>query len=324
MAAAAIGSMLPVCQPLWGQPLWGLPLWGLVLCSLLGEASAAGPLHSPLHQPLPPPPVGPQASLEAPIPDSASGAGATLAPTYEPTRTPEPKPAGDATTKPKRPELVPQQVPVGDLALQQLPPDPTPSASQPPGPLHYPLAVAASEQAPWGWRYSPARGAWRMHTGLDLIAPEGTAVLAVLPGTVQRVAEISGYGLTVLIDHGSGWSSLYAHLLRTSVVAGDSVTAGQTVGLVGQSGNASTAHLHLELRQRQPQGLVAVDPTPLLPAAPSGGTLATEAPTQPIDGRSGPTGRLPRSPGNGRQPRQEPSPAPGAQLGRRPLRGGED
>lgn len=264
--------MVPACQPLSSAqlldrlPRCGLPLCGLVLCSLLGEASAAAPLHPPL--------VGPQASLEAPIPDSASGAGATLEPAYAPTLELAPKPAAGTPTRPERPGLVPPQAPVGDLALQELPTDPAPSASKPPGPLHYPLAVAASEQDPWGWRYSPARSAWRMHTGLDLIAPEGTAVLAVLPGTVQRVAEISGYGLTVLIDHGSGWSSLYAHLLRASVVAGDSVAAGQTMGLVGQSGNASTAHLHLELRQRQPQGLVAVDPTPLLPAPPSGGPIA--------------------------------------------------
>ncbi len=99
-------------------------------------------------------------------------------------------------------------------------------------------------------------------------------MLAVQAGRVQRVAEISGYGLTVLIDHGGGWSSLYAHLLQASVAEGDSVGAGQPIGVVGQSGNASTPHLHLEVRQRQPQGLVAVDPTPLLPAPPAGGAIA--------------------------------------------------
>jgi murein DD-endopeptidase MepM/ murein hydrolase activator NlpD len=113
-----------------------------------------------------------------------------------------------------------------------------------------------------------------MHTGVDLVAPEGTAVLAVQTGRVLRVADISGYGLTVLVDHGGGWSSLYAHLLETSVSPGESVRAGQPLGLVGQSGNASGPHLHLEVRKRQPQGLVAVDPTPLLPAPPAGGVLA--------------------------------------------------
>ena len=143
-----------------------------------------------------------------------------------------------------------------------------------PGPLHYPLAAAPSEHAPWGWRFSTARGAWRMHTGVDLIAPQGTAVLAVNGRRVQRVDRIDGYGLTVLIDHGGGWSSLYAHLLQASVSPDDPVRAGQRLGLVGQSGNASTPHLHLELRQRQPQRLVAVDPTPLLPAPPAAGPIA--------------------------------------------------
>jgi murein DD-endopeptidase MepM/ murein hydrolase activator NlpD len=117
---------------------------------------------------------------------------------------------------------------------------------------------------PWGWRYSEAHGAWRMHTGLDLIAPEGTEVRAVQAGRVLRVEEIEGYGLTVLLDHGGGWSSLYAHLLEASVAPGEQLAAGQPLGLVGRSGNATAPHLHLELRQRQGQGLVAVDPTPWL------------------------------------------------------------
>jgi murein DD-endopeptidase MepM/ murein hydrolase activator NlpD len=107
-------------------------------------------------------------------------------------------------------------------------------------------------------------------------------VLAVLPGRVQRVDEINGYGLTVLINHGAGWSSLYAHLLKAAVFPGEIVGAGQHLGLVGQSGNASTPHLHLELRQRQPRGLVAVDPTALLPALP---------PAAPSPGTSGPEQR---------------------------------
>ncbi|MCP9834190.1 MULTISPECIES: M23 family metallopeptidase [unclassified Cyanobium] len=209
---------------------------------------------------------------EPPIPDSATGAGEEAPHEPSPERVaPASKPAA---TRPERPALLPREVPVGDLALQARESGAGEAAAGPLAPLHYPLAVAASEQDPWGWRFSQARGAWRMHTGLDLIAPEGTAVLAVQTGWVQRVAEISGYGLTVLIDHGGGWSSLYAHLRQASVAEGESVGAGQPIGAVGQSGNASTPHLHLEVRQRQPQGLVAVDPTPLLPAPPAGGAIA--------------------------------------------------
>lgn len=216
--------------------------------------------------------LGPTAAATPLIPDSASGAGSDSDPWPEANLLPAvvvPNPS-EPRIRPTRPLLVPLVVPVGDLALQvkAQPTGASDAAARPPLPLHYPLAVRASEQDPWGWRYSTARGAWRMHTGVDLIAAEGTAVLAVQAGRVQRVDLIEGYGLTVLIDHGAGWTSLYAHLQHASVNPGDSVRAGQSLGTVGQSGSATTPHLHLELRQRQPQGLVAVDPTPLLPAAP--------------------------------------------------------
>ncbi|WP_225867475.1 M23 family metallopeptidase [Cyanobium sp. NIES-981] len=171
---------------------------------------------------------------------------------------------------------MPATVPVGDLALLEAGHEPPSRGSGSPPPLHYPLPVAPSELDPWGWRYSTARAAWRMHTGLDLLAPEGTPVLAVQAGQVQRVAEIDGYGLTVLVEHGGGWSSLYAHLRDASVSPGEPLRAGQPLGRLGQSGNASAPHLHLELRQRQPQGVVAVDPGPLLPPPPAAGPIARE------------------------------------------------
>lgn len=237
-----------------------------LLLTLLGVAAAAALIY---------PPTSKAAPL---IPDSASGAGSeddtwpeALLPPAVVAPTPVPLPA---PPRPERPSVIPREVAVGDLALGHEPPAPGDAVSTLPQPLHYPLAVGALEQDPWGWRFSSARGAWRMHTGVDLVAPEGTTVLAVQTGRVQRVADIAGYGLTVLVDHGGGWSSLYAHLLEASVSPGESVRAGQPLGLVGQSGNASGPHLHLEVRQRQPQGLVAVDPTPLLPAPPAGGVLA--------------------------------------------------
>ncbi|WP_231594759.1 M23 family metallopeptidase [Synechococcus sp. CBW1107] len=247
------------------------------LLPLLGALCGAALIHMP------------PASAVPLIPDSASGAGSEDETWTEAIRqqpgdgppaaallAPLPLAPGspEAPPRPERPATVPAQVAVGDLVLEGQPPGPGEAAARPPEPLHYPLARPASEQDPWGWRYARAGGAWRMHTGVDLVAPEGTAVLAVNGGRVQRVDVISGYGLTVLIDHGGGWSSLYAHLLEASVSAGESLRAGQPLGLVGQSGNASGPHLHLELRQRQPQGLVAVDPTPLLPAPPSAGPIA--------------------------------------------------
>jgi len=75
---------------------------------------------------------------------------------------------------------------------------------------------------------------------------------------------VEGYGLTVVLDHGRGWQSLYAHLLETAVQVGDDVRAGVAIGRVGQSGRASTPHLHVELRRKGASGTLAFDPGSLL------------------------------------------------------------
>ena len=106
-----------------------------------------------------------------------------------------------------------------------------------------------------------------MHAGQDLVAPEGTPVLAMLPGRVALVESVDGYGLTVVLEHGRGWQTLYAHLSSSSVQPGEQLAAGAPLGRVGSSGRASTAHLHVELRRHLSSGLVALDPTPLLAEA---------------------------------------------------------
>ena len=136
-------------------------------------------------------------------------------------------------------------------------------AARPPA-LTYPLKRFAAGMDPWGWRYSQRRGAWRMHTGVDLAADEGTPVLAASAGRVLLVESISGYGTTVLLDHGAGWQTLYAHLLSTSVAMGQRLNQGEVLGAVGMTGSASGPHLHFELRRRG-SSLLALDPTPHLP-----------------------------------------------------------
>jgi murein DD-endopeptidase MepM/ murein hydrolase activator NlpD len=183
---------------------------------------------------------------------------------------------------PPRPLEVPLEVPVGDLGQNDRLPDllrgryrPATVASAPAiqaAALSYPLAQRPSELAPFGWRLASSGSSWRMHTGLDLIVPQGTPVLAVLSGTVRLVDDVSGYGLIVVIDHGLGWQSLYAHLLDVAVQPGETIANGQSLGRVGSSGSASTPHLHFEWRQLRQGKLVAVDPAPLL--QPSGGASA--------------------------------------------------
>lgn len=90
-------------------------------------------------------------------------------------------------------------------------------------------------------------GHW--HSGIDLAAARDTPVRATLPGVVTVIVSATGYGLHVVIDHGGGLSSLYGHLDTVLVYSGDVVVAGQIIGTVGSSGNATGPHLHFEIRR---------------------------------------------------------------------------
>jgi murein DD-endopeptidase MepM/ murein hydrolase activator NlpD len=90
-------------------------------------------------------------------------------------------------------------------------------------------------------------GHW--HSGIDLAAARGTPVMATLPGVATVIVSATGYGLHVIINHGGGLSSLYGHLNTAIVLSGDYVEAGQVIGTVGSSGNATGPHLHFEIRR---------------------------------------------------------------------------
>jgi Peptidase family M23/Putative peptidoglycan binding domain len=96
----------------------------------------------------------------------------------------------------------------------------------------------------------------RFHTGTDYPAVTGAPVLAAGDGTVVSAGGIAGYGNLVVLAHGSGVTSWYAHLSRILVSTGQRVARGTTVGLVGATGDASGPHLHFEVRVRD----AAVDP----------------------------------------------------------------
>lgn len=112
-----------------------------------------------------------------------------------------------------------------------------------------------------GWG-APRDGGARTHQGVDLAAPRGTPIRAVAGGTVRYSTSSGRCGLGVSIDHGGGWRSVYCHLAASSVGAGQAVSRGQTIGTVGNSGNAATTgpHLHFELRRNDqpvnPQALI--------------------------------------------------------------------
>lgn len=87
------------------------------------------------------------------------------------------------------------------------------------------------------------------HSGIDLAAARGTPVMATLPGIATVVVSATGYGLHVIIDHGGGLSSLYGHLDTVAIMSGDFVEAGEVIGTVGATGNATGPHLHFEIRR---------------------------------------------------------------------------
>jgi murein DD-endopeptidase MepM/ murein hydrolase activator NlpD len=104
----------------------------------------------------------------------------------------------------------------------------------------------------YGYR-DPSVSGWGFHGGLDLAggngALHGAPVYATRAGKViSAVTSNSGYGIYVLIDHGDGYSSLYAHMSVRYVSTGDYVAKGQMIGRVGDSGNSTAAHLHFEIR----------------------------------------------------------------------------
>ncbi len=102
--------------------------------------------------------------------------------------------------------------------------------------------------SPFGMRVHPVTGIYKLHSGTDIRAPQGTKIYAANSGTVIVSAYNTAYGNYVVIDHGGGYTTLYAHMYKRAVSAGDKVTVGQTIGYVGSTGYATAAHLHFEIR----------------------------------------------------------------------------
>lgn len=100
----------------------------------------------------------------------------------------------------------------------------------------------------FGNRIHPIHRVARLHAGVDLAAPTGTPIIASRGGTVTFVGWMSGYGQTVIVFHGSGVATLYAHLSAFSVEEGQYIAQGGRLGSVGMTGTATGPHLHFEVR----------------------------------------------------------------------------
>ena len=101
----------------------------------------------------------------------------------------------------------------------------------------------------YGYRTHPVTKQWKLHTGIDLRASKGTKIFAAKGGTVVTSEYSSSWGHYVIVSHGGGYTSLYAHMTKRLVKVGDKVKAGQNIGTVGSTGWSTGAHLHFELRK---------------------------------------------------------------------------
>ena len=103
----------------------------------------------------------------------------------------------------------------------------------------------------FGYRIDPFTGQVKMHEGLDIAAPPGTPIIAPADGTIKFAGERRGFGLTLEIDHGYGYTTLYGHCQRIDVEEGNRVTRGDVVAHVGSTGRSTGPHLHYEVRVSQ-------------------------------------------------------------------------
>lgn len=112
----------------------------------------------------------------------------------------------------------------------------------------------------FGYRIHPVYGTKKYHSGMDMAAPGGSPILAAADGTVKFAGWNGGYGYCVIIDHGKGIQTLYGHSSKLLVSAGQSVTRGQKIALVGTTGTSTGNHLHFEVLNNG----VATNPRPYL------------------------------------------------------------
>jgi murein DD-endopeptidase MepM/ murein hydrolase activator NlpD len=127
--------------------------------------------------------------------------------------------------------------------------------------------VSGRMSSAYGWRRDPIDQSVKFHRGVDIAMPVGNDVPAAQTGTVKFAGEAKGYGLTVVIDHGS-YSTRYAHLSKLDVQPGDRVQAGQIIAQSGATGRVTGAHLHFEVIEAGQ----SVNPSEILPTYAAGGS----------------------------------------------------
>lgn len=137
-------------------------------------------------------------------------------------------------------------------------PAPAPEALEPAAPMPITTVEPSAVQTPvpqgvvtsgFGWRRDPYTGAARFHKGIDVAQPMGRDVVAAGAGRIVEAGVRGGYGTTIVIDHGNGRQTRYAHLSAADVAVGQTVATGQVIGKTGNSGRSTGPHLHFEVTQ---------------------------------------------------------------------------
>lgn len=111
-------------------------------------------------------------------------------------------------------------------------------------PLGIPLKQRAEVSSQFGVRRNPFGRSYEFHSGLDFKGAIGTPIYATAPGIVIKAEWNGGYGYHVIVDHGYGYQTLYAHLSRMAVTQGTSINRDRVVGFLGNTGRSSGPHLH--------------------------------------------------------------------------------
>ena len=127
--------------------------------------------------------------------------------------------------------------------------NPSPPASSNKSRMSWPVPSSSRISSPFGYRIHPIYKDYRLHTGIDIPASSGNNILAASSGKVTASKWMGGYGNAIIIDHGGGISTLYAHSSRRLVSAGQTVKEGQVIASIGSTGNSTGPHLHFEVRK---------------------------------------------------------------------------